>query len=45
MQRLLDDTALHASLRAAGLLNVQRFSWDRTARRTMDLLLEVVHAV
>ncbi len=45
MEQLLHDAALHASLRADGLVNVQRFSWDRTARRTMDILLEVLNAV
>ncbi|MDZ4862991.1 MAG: glycosyltransferase family 1 protein [Gemmatimonadota bacterium] len=42
MERLLDDAAMHASLRSAGFLNVRRFSWEHTARRTMDILLEVL---
>jgi glycosyltransferase involved in cell wall biosynthesis len=35
VQRLLDDDALAASLRARGLERVKQFSWRRTARLTL----------
>jgi glycosyltransferase involved in cell wall biosynthesis len=36
LQRLLDDPALAASLRARGLAQAQEFTWERTARLTLD---------
>lgn len=42
MKTLLDETVLWERLRVAGLANVKRFSWDETARLTMNLLLEVL---
>lgn len=36
MRRLLDDPELAASLRARGLDRVKEFSWQRTARLTLD---------
>ena len=34
--RVLEDDALHARMRAAGLEQSERFSWDDTARATLD---------
>jgi len=34
-RRLLDDEALHASMRAASVAQSARFSWDETARQTL----------
>ena len=36
LQRLLDEPALAESLRARGLLRAQEFTWERTARLTLD---------
>jgi glycosyltransferase involved in cell wall biosynthesis len=38
LQRLLDDRVLRLSLIERGLANVQRFSWDECARRTLHVL-------
>jgi glycosyltransferase involved in cell wall biosynthesis len=35
--RCLTDTTLRESLIASGLRNARRFSWERTARRTLDV--------
>ncbi len=35
MQRLLDDHALHASLRQQGLARAQQFTWERCAEATL----------
>jgi len=42
MKTLMDENTLWERHRAAGLENVKRFSWDDTARRTMNVLLEVL---
>jgi hypothetical protein len=34
--RVVEDDALHARMRAAGLAQSARFSWEDTARRTLD---------
>ena len=34
--RVLGDAALRASLRAAGIARARQFSWETTARRTLD---------
>jgi alpha-1,3-rhamnosyl/mannosyltransferase len=34
--RVLEDDALHARMRAAGLTQSERFSWEDTARATLD---------
>jgi glycosyltransferase involved in cell wall biosynthesis len=36
LKRLLDEPALAASLRARGLDRARRFTWERTARLTLD---------
>ena len=36
LQRLLDDPALAENLRARGLARVREFTWERTARLTLD---------
>jgi len=36
LQRLLDDPALVENLRARGLARVREFTWERTARLTLD---------
>ena len=35
LQRLLTDDSLRSRMITAGFANVQRFSWDRTAERTL----------
>ena len=42
MKTLMDENTLWERQRAAGLENVKRFSWDDTARRTMNVMLEVL---
>jgi glycosyltransferase involved in cell wall biosynthesis len=34
--RVLEDDALHARMRAAGLAQSERFSWEDTARGTLE---------
>jgi glycosyltransferase involved in cell wall biosynthesis len=41
MAALLDDAGLRADLRARGLARVARYSWERTARDTVEAYLEV----
>jgi alpha-1,3-rhamnosyl/mannosyltransferase len=36
LRRLLDDAALCEQLRASGLARVREFTWDRTARLTLE---------
>jgi glycosyltransferase involved in cell wall biosynthesis len=40
MTRLVTDEALRAELARRGLVNVQRFSWEKCARETLAVLLE-----
>lgn len=42
MKKLVDDMPLRESLRAAGLENVKRFSWDDSARLALNAILEVL---
>lgn len=42
MKNLVDDPELRASLRAAGFDNVKRYSWDETARITLNVFREVM---
>lgn len=42
MKTLTDEQSLWDRQRAAGLENAKRYSWDDTARRTMNVLLEVL---
>lgn len=42
MKTLTDEQSLWDRQRAAGLENVKRFSWDDTARRTLNALLDVL---
>lgn len=42
MRTLMDESATWERFRALGLENVRRFSWDRTARLTMNAFLEVL---
>lgn len=41
MQRLLTDDDLHRELRQKGLQRARIFSWDRAARRTLDVYRQV----
>jgi glycosyltransferase involved in cell wall biosynthesis len=43
--RLLDDPALAASLRARGLDRVREFTWERTARLTLESYARALHRV
>lgn len=38
LQRLLADAALRAELRAAGLIRAREFTWERAARRLLELI-------
>jgi alpha-1,3-rhamnosyl/mannosyltransferase len=40
--RVLEDDALHARMRVAGLAQSERFSWEDTARATLDAFDEAV---
>ena len=40
MTRVLTDRRLHASMASAGLERAAGFSWDETARITMDIIVE-----
>jgi glycosyltransferase involved in cell wall biosynthesis len=42
MQRLLEDDGLVARLRRAGVLRAATYSWDLTARRTLEVYDEVL---
>ena len=42
MKKLMDESVLRDRLRALGLENVKRFSWEATARGTMNAMLEVL---
>lgn len=42
LTRLWDDESLRADLRARGLARAQEFSWDRTARLTIDVYRSVL---
>jgi glycosyltransferase involved in cell wall biosynthesis len=44
LQRLLDDPALAKSLRARGLARAREFSWERTARLTLDSYARVLRS-
>jgi glycosyltransferase involved in cell wall biosynthesis len=41
MRRLADDDALRAELVRRGLENVKRFSWEKCARETLEVLESV----
>ncbi len=41
LQRLLEDAALRERLRTKGVERVKGFTWDRSARRTMNLYREL----
>lgn len=43
LTRLLDDAPLRTRLRAAGLRQVQKFSWHSTAGRTIQILEDLTH--
>jgi glycosyltransferase involved in cell wall biosynthesis len=38
IRRLVQDGELRARLRQAGLLRAKEFSWDETARKTLEVL-------
>ncbi len=40
--RVAQDTELQSSLRAKGFRNVSRFSWEKTARETFQIYLQVL---
>jgi glycosyltransferase involved in cell wall biosynthesis len=42
MRRLLDDADLRAEMRARGLARARAFTWQRTARRTLDVYRQVL---
>ncbi len=42
MQRIVDDEALRAELRARGLARARAFTWDATARGVLAVMTEVV---
>ncbi len=42
MKTLIDESSVWERCRAAGFENVRRFSWDETARLTMNAFLEVL---
>lgn len=42
MKEIMDNMRLRESLIATGYENVKRFSWDETARVTMNVILEVL---
>ncbi len=42
LNAVLGDRALRANLRARGLAQASRFSWDRTARSTLDVYLHLL---
>ena len=44
LRRLWDDEALRGDLRARGLVRAQRFTWDVTARLTLDAYAAAVRA-
>ena len=44
MIRILDDESLRADLRARGLARAATFTWDRTARMTLKVYREALHA-
>jgi glycosyltransferase involved in cell wall biosynthesis len=44
MYRALTDEPLHASLRKRGLERAREFSWERTARGTVDVYRRVLSA-
>jgi glycosyltransferase involved in cell wall biosynthesis len=44
LQRLLTDDALHAELREKGLQRARTFSWEKAARRTLEIYRQVVQA-
>lgn len=41
LQRMVDDAALRATLRAKGFERIKGFTWDRSARMTMNLYREL----
>ncbi len=44
VSKLIADTKLRESYRERGLLNTQRFSWEKTARETLAIYREVARA-
>jgi glycosyltransferase involved in cell wall biosynthesis len=42
LERIWHDDALRADLRARGLSRASQFSWERTARRTLDVYRAVL---
>ena len=44
VRRLWEDDALRADLRTRGLARARQFSWDQTARRTLDVYRAVLSA-
>jgi glycosyltransferase involved in cell wall biosynthesis len=45
MERLVSDATLREEFRARGLERAQRYSWDETARRTIEVYEDVQRAV
>lgn len=44
MQKLLDDAALRDSIRAKGLMQAQKFSWDAAAQQTLEIYRALMHS-
>ena len=44
LQRLLDDNSLRDDLRARGLVQATRFTWERTAAITLNIYREMLHS-
>ena len=42
MQRALEDEALRTQMRQRGLANAARFSWEKTARETLDIYRRII---
>jgi glycosyltransferase involved in cell wall biosynthesis len=45
LERLLEDPSLRQRLRAAGLTRAQLFTWEQTARRTLDSYARALRSV
>jgi glycosyltransferase involved in cell wall biosynthesis len=41
VQRLLTDETLRAELSSLGLLHARQFTWEKAAKETLDVFLEV----
>jgi alpha-1,3-rhamnosyl/mannosyltransferase len=44
IEQMLDDPSLRDDLRARGLAQAARFTWKRTAARTLDVYRKLLHS-